>query len=159
LWPGPSRPPSAAWSAEKLGALAMLATAANYAVGNIYARTVRDADPARLAFGQQFWSAIPATALAIVLIGPTAFGAVPHHLGPLMALGMLGTAIPIVLFMRLISGARPTRAAMVGYLLPVWATVLAILFLGEHVGLREMLGAVVVLAGVAIVSFTGRVER
>ena len=48
---------------------------------------------------------------------------------------------------------------MVVYLQPVWATGLAILFLGEHVSLREVLGAVVVLAGVAIVSSTGRLER
>ena len=88
-----------------------------------------------------------------------AFGRVPDHLGPLLALGVLATAIPTVFFMRLIRGAGPTRAAMVVYLQPVWATVLAILFLGEHVSLREVLGAVVVLAGVAIVSFTGGVER
>ncbi len=40
--------------------------------------------------------------------------------------------------------------------MPVWATILAILFLGEAVGLREIVGGVVVLAGVAIVSFAGR---
>jgi drug/metabolite transporter (DMT)-like permease len=47
----------------------------------------------------------------------------------------------------------------VGYLMPVWTTILAILFLGESVGLREVLGGVIVLAGVAIVSFSGRIAR
>ena len=154
---GPAAFPDSGVSAA--GALAMVATAASYAIANIYARTVGDADPARLALGQQVFSGIPATLLAVVLIGPAAFGRVPDHLGPLLALGVLATAIPTVFFMRLIRGAGPTRAAMVVYLQPVWATGLAILFLGEHVSLREVLGAVVVLAGVAIVSSTGRLER
>lgn len=154
---GPAAFPDSGVSAP--GALAMLATAASYAVGSVYARTVKDAEPARLALGQQVFSAIPATVLAVVLVGHAAFDAVPDHLGPLVALGVLGTALPILLFMRLIRGAGSTRAALVAYLVPVWATVLAILFLGERVGLREVLGAVVVLAGVAVVSFTGRVAR
>jgi drug/metabolite transporter (DMT)-like permease len=66
------------------GALAMVATAASYAIGNTYAGTVKNADPARLALGQQLCSAIPATVLAVVVIGPAAFGAVPDHLGPLV---------------------------------------------------------------------------
>jgi drug/metabolite transporter (DMT)-like permease len=141
------------------GALAMVAVAASYAIGNIYARAIVKADPARLALGQQIFSAVPATGLALLLIGPTAFEAVPEHLGWLVALGVVATALPILLFMRLIHGAGPTRAAMVGYLMPVWTALLAVLFLGETVGLREALGGLVVLAGVALVSLTGRVKR
>ena len=140
------------------GALAMVATAVSYAVGNIYARAVKNADPARLALGQQICSAVPATALALALIGPGAFAAVRDHAPALIALGVLATAIPILLFMRLIHGAGPTRAAMVGYLMPVWTAVLATAFLGERVGVREIAGGAVVLAGVAIVSFSGRLR-
>ncbi len=138
------------------GVLAMVAVAASYAGGNLYARAIRDAEPARLALGQQICSGLPATALALAFAGPAAFAPVPDRIAPLLGLGVLATAIPILFFMRLIRGAGPTRAAMVGYLMPVWATILAILFLGEAVGLREIVGGVVVLAGVAIVSFAGR---
>jgi drug/metabolite transporter (DMT)-like permease len=138
------------------GALAMLATAVSYATGNLYVRTVRHADPARLALGQQICSAFPATMLALVFIGPAAFAPVPASLGPLVALGVLATAMPILLFMRLIRDAGPTRASMVGYLMPVWTAALAVLFLGETLGARELLGGGVVLAGVALVSLTGR---
>jgi len=61
--------------------------------------------------------------------------------------------------MRLIRRAGPTRASMVGYLQPVWTAILAVLFLGEHIGGREMIGGAVVLAGVALVSFSGRFSR
>jgi drug/metabolite transporter (DMT)-like permease len=138
------------------GVLAMVATAVSYAIANIFVRTVRHADPARLALGQQFCSAVPATLLALVLSGPAAFSAVGNHLPPLLALGIVSTALPILFFMRLIKRAGPTRASMVGYLMPLWTAILAVLFLNEHVGPREMLGGVVVLAGVALVSFSGR---
>jgi drug/metabolite transporter (DMT)-like permease len=84
---------------------------------------------------------------------------VPDRILPLAALGVLATAIPILLFMRLIRGAGPTRAAMVGYLMPVWTALLAIPFLGERVGAREILGGLVVLAGVALVSLGGRAKQ
>jgi drug/metabolite transporter (DMT)-like permease len=142
-----------------LGPLAMAAVALSYAVGNLYARGIREAEPARLALGQQVCSALPATALALTLAGPAAFAPVADAVLPLLGLGVIATAVPVVFFMRLIRGAGPTRAAMMGYLMPVWTTILAILFLGETVGLREILGGAIVLAGVAMVSFTGRVAR
>jgi drug/metabolite transporter (DMT)-like permease len=154
---GPAALPDSGVSAA--GALAMVATAVSYAVGNLYARAVRSAEPARLALGQQVGSAIPATVLALALVGPQAFAGVPEHAASLLGLGVLATAIPVVLFMRLIRGAGPTRAAMVGYLMPVWTALLAIPFLGERVGAREILGGLVVLAGVALVSLGGRAKQ
>jgi drug/metabolite transporter (DMT)-like permease len=153
---GPAALPQSGLSVT--GVLAMVATAVSYAFGNLYARAIREADPARLALGQQVCSAIPATLLALAVIGPAAFAAVPDEAGTLLGLGVIATAAPILLFMRLIRGAGPTRAAMVGYLMPVWTTTFAILLLGERVGLREVLGGAVVLAGVAIVSFAGRLR-
>ena len=90
------------------GALAMVATAISYAIANVFVRTVRHADPARLALGQQFCSAVPAT-----MSGACALQARPplqlvDHLPPLIALGVVSTALPILLFMRLIRRAdRP----------------------------------------------------
>ncbi len=60
--------------------------------------------------------------------------------------------------MHLIRRTGPTRASMVGYLMPVWTAILAVLFLGETIGVREILGGAVVLTGVALVSFTGRLR-
>jgi drug/metabolite transporter (DMT)-like permease len=141
------------------GVLTMLAIACSYATANIYVRTVKQAEPARLALGQQICSGFAATALALVLVGPSAFMPVPAHLAPLIALGVAATALPVVLFMDLIRRTGPTRASMVGYLMPVWTAILAVLFLGETIGLREILGGTVVLAGVALVSFTGRLRQ
>ncbi|MBO1907165.1 DMT family transporter [Microvirga sp. 3-52] len=140
------------------GALTMVATALSYATANLYVRSIRHADPARLALGQQICSGIPATALALVVAGPSAFAAVPDSAASLLALGIVSTALPILLFMRLIRRAGPTRASMVGYLQPVWTAVLAVLFLNESIGLRELAGGAVVLTGVALVSLSGRLK-
>ncbi|HYF55819.1 MAG TPA: DMT family transporter [Salinarimonas sp.] len=134
------------------GVLAMVATAISYAVGNVYVRFIREAQPARLALGQQLFSAGPAIPIALALGGPAAFAPATEVPLALLGLGVLATALPIVLFMRLIRAAGPTRAAMVGYLTPVAATVLAMLVLGERIGPREVLGGAVVLLGVALVS-------
>jgi len=154
---GPAALPNSGISAW--GALAMVATALSYATANLYVRSIKHADPARLALGQQICSGLPATALALVVAGPSAFAAVPGSAGPLLALGIVSTALPILLFMRLIRRAGPTRASMVGYLQPVWTAVLAVLFLNERIGLREMIGGAVVLTGVALVSLSGRLGR
>ncbi|MCB8823092.1 DMT family transporter [Microvirga rosea] len=141
------------------GSLAMVAVTLSYATANLYIRTIRQADPSRLALGQQVCSGLPATILALAVSGPGAFAPVPSHLGPLLALGIVATAMPMLTFMRMIRRAGPTRASMVGYLLPVWTAILAVLFLDEHLGLREMLGGGVVLTGVAFVTFSGRFKR
>lgn len=140
------------------GAAAMVATALSYATANLYVRSIKHADPARLALGQQICSAIPATALALIVTGPSAFAAVPGSAAALLALGIVSTALPILIFMRLIRRAGPTRASMVGYLQPVWTAVLAVLFLNEQIGLREIIGGAVVLTGVALVSLSGRLR-
>jgi drug/metabolite transporter (DMT)-like permease len=153
---GPAALPDSGISAW--GALTMVATALSYATANLYVRSIKQADPARLALGQQICSAIPATALALVVMGPSAFAAVPDSAASLLALGIVSTALPILLFMRLIRRAGPTRASMVGYLQPVWTAVLAVLFLSESIGLREIAGGGVVLIGVALVSLSGRLR-
>jgi drug/metabolite transporter (DMT)-like permease len=153
---GPAALPDSGISAW--GALTMVATALSYASANLYVRSIRHADPARLALGQQICSGLPATALALIVAGPSAFAAVPGSAASLLALGIVSTALPILLFMRLIRRAGPTRASMVGYLQPVWTAILAVLFLNERIGLREMIGGAVVLTGVALVSLSGRLR-
>jgi drug/metabolite transporter (DMT)-like permease len=141
------------------GLLAMIVAACSYASANIYVRSVKHVDPARMALGQQITSGMAATLLALVVAGPAAFLPVTAHALPLLALGVLATALPILLFMHMIRRTGPTRASMVGYIAPVWTVGLAVLFLGESIGLREMIGGAVVLGGVAMVSFTGRLKR
>jgi drug/metabolite transporter (DMT)-like permease len=138
------------------GTLAMLATAASYALGTLYVRSIPDARPARLALGQQAFSALPTLAWVLAATGPGAFAGVPAHLPALAALGLFGTALPIVLYMRILRYAGPTLGAMNGYLVPFWTLLLGMALLDEPIGLREIAGGLVVLAGVGLVSAARR---
>ena len=90
--------------------------------------------------------------LAFFLHGPETLTALADNWIYVLALGSMATAVPISLFMVLIGKAGPTRAAMVGYLMPIFATVFSILFVGETVGLRELCGGGIILCGIWLAS-------
>jgi drug/metabolite transporter (DMT)-like permease len=139
-----------------LGIGAMLWVSLCYALGNIYARNLKHIEPIRLALGQQSVSALVSIVLTAAFVGAAAVPSFIDNWAALLALGLVGTAIPITIFMSLIQRTGPTRAAMIGYLMPVWATLLAMVFLGETVGLREVAGAAIVLTGVWVVTTAPR---
>ncbi|MBX9909890.1 MAG: DMT family transporter [Beijerinckiaceae bacterium] len=144
-----------------LGVLAMVGVTLGYSVGNLYARAVPASagDPARLALGQQVVSGIVALLLALVFAGPSAFAPTGGHVPAMLALGLLSTAIPMAVFMRLIRAAGPTKAAMTGYLVPTVATIMGILVLKETLELRQIIGGCIILAGVFLVTTSGRLAR
>ena len=117
-----------------LGVLCMAAVAFSYALGNIYARVVHGVEADRMALGQQTVSATGGLILAC-----------PHRRdaglrpdrGSLAGDAGAGAARDghsrHDLHDHLLS-AGPTRAAMLGYLMPVWATMLAVLFSARRWG-------------------------
>lgn len=141
-----------------LGVLAMIGAMLSYACANLYVRTVPAAigDPARLALGQQMFSGLIATGLTLAVLGPSALLPLGDHLAATLTLGVLATAIPVTIFMRLIRAAGPTRAAMTGYLVPTVAVILGVVFLGEPLELRQILGGCIILAGVFLVTAAPR---
>lgn len=146
-------------SADFGGTLAMAATAASYAVGNLYIRGIPDANPTRLAFGQQTFSGLPSLAFLLLWSGTSAFAGVQAHLWEVLALGFVSTAIPILIYMHILKRAGPTLGSMNGYLVPVWTILIGVTLLRETVLPREILGGVVVFAGIAIVSWAKRRQR
>ena len=143
-------------SHEALGYFAMFCVAACYSLGSIYARSLRDMPPARMALGQQVTSGCVATLIAFAWSGFDGYVPALDRIMPLAALGILATAIPITVFMGLIRMAGPTKASMVGYLMPLWATFFALTFLDETINLRQISGALIILAGVFIVTTAPR---
>jgi drug/metabolite transporter (DMT)-like permease len=67
-----------------------------------------------------------------------------------LALGALGTGIAFLLNYRVIRLVGAGTTSMVTYLMPVFATVAGVLVLGEGITWYEPVGAVVILAGVAV---------
>jgi drug/metabolite transporter (DMT)-like permease len=68
----------------------------------------------------------------------------------LLAVGVLCTGVAYIVFFRLIANAGPQRALSVTFLVPVFAVLYGVLFLGESVTLRMALCAGVIVCGTAL---------
>ena len=134
------------------GGLACLVAAACYGVSFVYmARYLRrpELSPLVLSAGQLIVSAA-LTALTLPLLGRAA----PHFradaLVAVVVLGAVGTGLAYLINYQLIAESGASRTAVVTYLLPVVAVALGALVLGETLAPHELLGAAVVLGGVAL---------
>ena len=68
----------------------------------------------------------------------------------MLALGVLGTGIAYVLNTNVVGGLGATAASTVTYLTPVVGVLLGVLVLGEQLSWNEPVGAVLVVAGIAL---------
>ncbi|MDI1272448.1 DMT family transporter [Polaromonas sp.] len=68
----------------------------------------------------------------------------------LLVVGVLCTGIAYILYFRLIASAGPARALAVTFVVPVFAVLYGVLFLGEAVTLWMLLCAVVIVCGTAL---------
>lgn len=107
-------------------------------------------------------AAISTAALVILPAGLAQLpGDVPSWkaLGSIAALGVLGTSLAYLVHYRLISRYGSARAALVTYLLPVFALFYGAVLLDEPMRLGGLLGLVLILAGVALGSGMVRAPR
>lgn len=140
------------------GQLACLGAAACYGAGFTYTRRFlanHGHSPLVLAAGQLacgaalLWLAAPLIATAPITLRAASVASVG-------ALGLLGTGFAYLLYYRLLGQLGATRTSTVTYLIPVVAVTLGIVVLGEPLTLTMVLGAVVVVMGVAMVQRPAR---
>jgi drug/metabolite transporter (DMT)-like permease len=74
----------------------------------------------------------------------------PEVIGSVLALGGLGSGVAFVLSMRNIRLIGASMSSMVTYLMPIFAIVVGVLVLDEHLTWYQPVGALVVLTGVAV---------
>jgi drug/metabolite transporter (DMT)-like permease len=111
---------------------------------------------------QQRYGSLPVMA-AILAIGalPTAPLGIASLAGSTFAwdaivaiavLGFVGTGFAFVLMGRLVGRVGPTRASIVGYLIPVVALLLGVLLRGDDVGPFALIGVALVIVGAYLTS-------
>jgi drug/metabolite transporter (DMT)-like permease len=102
---------------------------------------------------------------ASVVLAPFGIAQLPSEapdaatLGSVLALGVAGTAVGLVLFFRIIVRYGSARAALVTYLVPVTAVLYGASFLDEPIGVAKLGGMALILAGVALGSGVARLPR
>jgi drug/metabolite transporter (DMT)-like permease len=140
--------------------LAVLGGAVCYAVSAILARLrpTSDALP----------SAAATTLLAALMITPFAFwprGSSSWEIpsaGGLAAVAVLGafsTALAAVLYFRLVKSAGPAFVSQLNYLIPLWAVLIGMLFLGESPQPKHLFALALILGGVLLAQLEGRLRR
>jgi drug/metabolite transporter (DMT)-like permease len=104
----------------------------------------------------------------LAVVAPLLAGAPPAPtslsldvVGSVLALGALGTGLAFVLHMRNIRLAGASTASTVTYLIPIAATVIGVIALDESISWYQPVGALIVLAGVAVSQglFSNRFSR
>ena len=131
---------------ELLGAAALLTAALGYAAGPmIFKRQLADLDPKASMGG--------ALAVAALLLAPAA-AINPPAAAPslnatvaLLVLGLVCTAVGLVLYGMLVAEVGAGRALLITYINPVVAVALGVVFLDETLGAGAVLGLVLILVG------------
>jgi len=140
---------------ELIGQLLCAGAAAGYGIAIPYTRRVvsgRTESGVAFATSQVLLATIELAILAPILAGapPAPASLSADVVASALALGALGTGVAFWLYYTLIRVAGATATSTVTYVLPVFATVLGVLVLGERLHWYEPVGAVVVLAGIAL---------
>jgi drug/metabolite transporter (DMT)-like permease len=133
------------------GRLACFGAAISYAIGFVYVR--KYLSPLGLAPLSLAASQLVAAAVLQAIVTPFLDWRTPSFTGPvtmsIVLLGLLSTGLAYVLYFRLIGDVGATTASAVNYVVPVFAVLVSVLFLGEHVTWNLIAGGLVVLVGVA----------
>jgi drug/metabolite transporter (DMT)-like permease len=143
--------------ASAKGQLAALAATCSYGVAYPYARKFlshRGLSVAALATGQLYCAAAE-----LILFVPREHR--PHipwqAIFGLACLGLLGTGVAYLISYSLIRDRGATTTSLVNYPIPVVSVILGVAILGEPLTWNQPVGALIVLAGVALCE--GRVRR
>lgn len=140
--------------------LAVLGGAVCYAVSAILARLRPTSDALS--------SAAVTIVLAAAMITPFALGASGPQpaqapsaasLAAVVVLGAFSTALAAVLYFRLVKSAGPAFVSQLNYLIPLWAVLIGVLFLGESPQPKHLFALALILGGVLLAQLERRKRR
>jgi O-acetylserine/cysteine efflux transporter len=139
-------------------------TAKQMALANVSARRMPGVDALGLMVWSSLFSPLPLAALSFALEGPAAIGAAFSSLslvtiGALAYLVLFSTLLGYGLWNGLIIRHGASRIAPFSLMVPIFGLVSASLVLGESFSSREALGAFLILAGLLVHVFGGRLAK
>lgn len=81
----------------------------------------------------------------------------PRQSAGLIALAVIGGSVPFILFFSGLAAATGPGAALIHKTLFIWVAALAMVFLGERLGLAQVVALVALLGGTLLISPTGAI--
>jgi drug/metabolite transporter (DMT)-like permease len=136
-----------------LGHLAVVGAAACYGIGAVFARARLQAeDRVTLAAMQLMIVALLLAPLSLAIEGAPALELSAKAWLAWLTLGVVNTGLANVLYYWLILHVGSVRTSLVTYIIPTVGLLLGATVLGEELGLNALLGAALIVVGVAIVA-------
>lgn len=137
-----------------LGQLAVVVASLFYALSGIYARKRTEDNPAVMRSVGPLLSSTAVMWLAAPLAEtPLRMPQLPITWIGLLWLGVLGSGLAFIILYRLLHEIGPTRTSMVTYLFPLGGVMLGVIFLGERLTWEVIVGALLIIAGIAFVNW------
>lgn len=140
--------------------IACVLATVSYAFANIRARRFTDArlKPTELVAAQATIAGLCLLPVLLVVDRPWTLDMPSGRTWlSLLGLGLLSSTLGHLIFFRLLTTAGATNISLVSYFMPVSAIVLGVLFLGEVLELRHIIGILTIAFGLAIMD--GRLVR
>jgi drug/metabolite transporter (DMT)-like permease len=139
-------------SSNVLGQFAVILSAACYAVGSVFSRTLlRSTDPLGLSALQVATGAALSVPILLAVEGSPDYSLSIEAWLCLLALGAGSTGVAYVAYLWLIDVTGSVRASLVTYVIPVVGLFLGWAVLDESIGLNTLLGSALIIGGVAVV--------
>ncbi len=134
------------------GGMASVAAGACYGLAFAWMRRyLMGIPPIVAATSQLIAASVLLAPLAVATSVASGFALNPGRAAAMLALGALGTGIAYVLSYEIVAELGATRASLVTYLIPVVAVAVGVAVLGERFHPRVLVGAGLILAGIALV--------
>ena len=150
----------AAWSADATfwGMAAGLTATLCYAFGSVYSKRLKHNPPMLNATGQVVYATL--WMLPVVLWVDMPWMLPMPSSGAwlsMLAIGLLSTTFAFFLYFQVLKTAGASNVVLVTFLVPVSASALGILFLGEQLGSQDLLAYGLIASGLAVID--GRIVR
>jgi drug/metabolite transporter (DMT)-like permease len=140
---------------ELWGLLAIILGSLSYCLGSVLSRPLLDHASAFQLTGAQALTGGAGLALVTLLLEPVSLGsfavlAQPRVLASLLFMVIFGTFVAYTIYLRLMRNWGSARAGLYAFVSPVVALVLGALVFGEPLGIRQVLGAALMLGAAAV---------
>ncbi|MBI2914231.1 MAG: DMT family transporter [Chloroflexi bacterium] len=137
---------------DVLGQMAVVAAAACYGFGAVFARTLlRSEEPLTLSGLQLLAGTVMAMPLLLALEGAPDYSLSLEAWLSLVTLGVVGSGLAYVAYLWLVDHVGSVRTSLVTYVIPVVGLLLGWAVLDEQIGINTGAGAALIILGVAAV--------
>ncbi len=135
---------------EILAQLACLTAATGYAIGSVATKLAPRVHAISFSAAAMTLAVLMVVPAALIFERPFETNPSTASLTAVVALGLIPTALAMVILVKVLEAAGPPFLSLVNYQVPVWAMMIGALFLGEAVEPRFGLALALILIGVAI---------